>query len=308
MQVHTFNVRWQMRHCALVIVAASQVLTGCSTSNPKAAQATAVPQAPAVECLIIDDKDDPRRCANLLDATWQSGAGSALNTLAENIKKMLPAGGELLQDRLESADCRGKKPDAGARVRVSYRVPAAAMAVFPTTGTKGRDLVIGVMADKQEAGCWSARYSVQGKMGAASKTRVLTFLTVSTEAAVHIPGVNRQVGRWTSWAITRQNNNYELISTDIGAFVSCGHKHYTEPDLSNVTHAFINCERVAKLVSLAEKKANSKDGSAIAAEFDRLLLAYRDGKPVEGFDDTGRFLETDSAWSRCGNLGCCAAE
>ena len=307
MQVHTLNVRCQMRSGTMVIVVVTQVLTGCFNSNSKAAQTPVSSHEPAVECLIIDDKTNPRRCSNLLDSTWQTGTGSALQKLADDVQKMLPAGGEVQQSRLESADCRGGKP-RDLRVKVGYQVPAAAMAVFPTTGTRGRDLVIGVMDDKQEATCWSARYSVQGKMGAASNVRVLTFLTVSTDSAGHIPGVNRQVGRWTSWTITKRAGSYELVSTGVGAFVSCGHPHYTSPESSKVTHAFINCERVTILASLAARKANTKDRSAIAAEFDRLLLAYRDGKRVEGFDDTARFLETDSAWSRCGNLGCCAAE
>jgi len=237
---------------------------------------------------------------------WQTWKDSDLQKLADAVSRMLNHG-TVTQTREIAADCVGGVPSKADSIVVNYAVPATAMAVFPTTGTKKRDLLIAVMSDSVRSRCWSARYSVQSKMG-ISAGRLLTFLTVTTDPGTALVGVDRQVGRWTSWTIkTNGGDSFQLVNTETGAFVSCGHEHFKDTAQIKVTHAFINCGTADSIAKLAVEQVKATGGgrSAVAAAFDNLMLAYRDGKR-EGSARDDRI--TESAWGRCGNLGCCAAE
>lgn len=287
---------------------ASQLLLGTSCLKPQqtamVGDRTDLVKPPAGrECEISDNPANSNRCINLLPARWDTLKGTALTALGGKIEEMLPRGGEVVQERPASADCLGRSSTASENVTVGYRVPAAAMAVFPTTGTSGRELVIGVMTEKGAAKCSSQRYHVSSRFGSGPRT--LSLLTVATEKGEQIPGVNRQVGRWKSWSISSIDGVLTAVNTGSGAFVSCGHSHFTEKDQGGVTHAFVSCENTDRLVQLARARAGKAGRPDDSAEIDKVFAEYRDGNLLNDITDS-RF--TDSAWSRCGNLGCCAAE
>ena len=309
-QVHTWNVRWQMRYGALVVLASGLVLVACDGTAVRSDAAGAAPPPPMaleLQCEIAD-APDPDRCTNLLAAGWDTMP--VTDALVASIRKMVPEVGAdtVWQRRSVAADCRRGQPPKSDVMPVGYRVPAAAMAVFPNSGTKGRHLVTAIIYDSTNSPCWSARYSIQRKMG--GKDRLISFLTVTTDSGGRIEGVDRQVGKWKAWTIRSKDAGLELVNTAVGAWVACGHRHF---EGGRETHAFINCKTAAQIALAAEasvsKPANATkrgpDESLLAAAFDRLLIAYRKGEKISGV--VGDQI-TDSAWSRCGNLGCCAAE
>jgi len=253
---------------------------------------------------------------------WKAFDATALQGIVDTVNAMVASSNVLTQDRVLSRQCRATKTIATAAVK--YRVPEAAMQEFPTTGTGEDDLLIAVMETDNKDSCWTQKYGIQSELG--GHPRLVQFVTVRTISAAALPGVDQRVGQWRSWTIYRDpQKGLTLLETDNGAFIACGHRHFGDPDQSRVQHAFIDCRTVAEIAKSAQSAQGSSAtlqssaavlpsaaapaaapaAAAVAARFADLMLEYRIGKnPLRlTYDPT-----TESAWGRCGNLGCCAAE
>jgi len=275
----------------------------------------------------VPREGDPLECKNMLYQGWNTAglqpALSRLKLRLDQIKGDLQEAGAN-QLRVAGAECR---LTAGAKtprmVRVIYGAPKDLLR-FPEAGTDGRDLVVGFMDSVEDKdNCWESRYGVVRQYD--GWTRLFHFITVSTVAAtVPTPGdPDVAFGTWKSWSLySRQDPNdpslteFKLDTLRRGAYVRCGTPHVGPNDV-----AFIDCRTVHKLVDSATKVVNAgvvtststNNGRAAAKPsvsfvFAGLLAKYKLGEMslLRAFDSEGPSVE--SAWGRCGNLGCCASE
>jgi len=301
------------------VVALLPLLASSCNPNPFSG---VTPTAQTTSC--VPNEGNELVCKNLLYPDWNTISGqpnlSALQARLNEIKKDLQETGAN-QLRVAGAECRLSGITSQPRmVRVVYDAPKDLLR-FPENGTSGRDLVVGFMEsidDKDD--CWESRYGIVRKYD--GWTRLFHFITANTDkASVPTPGAEDVAfGTWKSWSLyMRPNPNspgeseYKLDTLRRGAYVRCGTPHLGPNDV-----AFIDCKTVHKIADSASKlvekmttDARSRTTGAVRSihqVFEVLLAKYKTGDQMllRALFSEGPSVE--SAWGRCGNLGCCAAE
>ncbi len=265
----------------------------------------------------------PESCKNLLPENWNEvGADQdllgRLALVLKALQESLPPEG-FTAVRVAGAECRLLDQAQQQRtVRVLLEAPDD-MQRFPEGGTKGRDLVAGFLTSTaDQENCWESRYGVVRRYDGWD--REFHFISVRTRDAT-LPETDPlkedvAIGFWKSWSlyskpdpVNPRKKVYMLDELRRGAYVRCGTPHLEEKGRVN----FIDCTTLTTLSDSATKAAgvvgiSSVTGASVVAIFARLMEQYRvaDTALLRKLRIEGPGVE--SAWGRCGNLGCCAAE
>lgn len=292
-----------------IIAAIVFVLSACSGSrddanSPQRRDSAASGHSPRRDTAAVVQNDSDcvalhsatsGKCGNLLPAGWRDMNEVQLSALHVQLDSLEKRSWEALAtaERESSEGCRDSSNKKDKPLEILLRAPFA-MDSFPRLGTAGNDLVTTIFVVKKDKNCREARYSVQRERDRFRKS--IEFQTVSTKAA----GESDTIGQWTTWSLSWRKNGerrYRLDSLRAGSYVRCAKEH---PETKGNV-AFISCDDAVALARAAEKSATPE------AEFTSLLGAYMRREPRILAVTRGDPF-SDTAWGRCGSMGCCASE
>ncbi len=285
---------------------------------------------PAVqsECTITDDLTDKSRCDNLLPNDFEkypnnSPVIESLLSTVQRIELQTLPDGEVTEERQANWTCAGIGGANNPIVR--YRAPKALLSL-PSAGSKQRKVVTAVFEVVSDKGCHEWKYRLRKK--ASGWNREAQFVSTDVvEGVVHDPKRDVKIGKWTSWAIVKKDQNgvavFKLEKLSNGDYLLCGTTH---DSTDSMTVAFLGCDAQRALYSAAKSNAfganvtldsaiallKARDTTATRIVSQRFARSPINATRYKSFarkvEESRFFSLTLAAWGRCGNLGCCALE